>query len=271
MGFMFRIEQITVREAHTFLTGHMISGALAWHQRIDVQSEDLKTVFTAPLCGLSSPEDTGLTMFDPALWQRVLAFPLSISRDQRVGLILDGAPTPADLSVPAIAVGIEAAPVSAEQLQTAFRSADVPAWCGADFGTPLCEYPYQMSKRGMLMFAPWGMFFVTIVLSLVFVAFAFNKLPLHGSSFGKIVACAMLGLFDVLFLYFYVKMMLAKPGLVVVTAKGIQFPIIQPRFASHQVFVSFDEMDDMMEYWHKDACKCSSSKPHVELFISTCS
>ncbi len=40
MGFMFRVEQITVTDEYTVLNGHMISGALDWHQRIELQIVD---------------------------------------------------------------------------------------------------------------------------------------------------------------------------------------------------------------------------------------
>ena len=257
MGFMFRVEKITLTEENTVLTGHMISGLLDWQQRVEIQiDEDLKTVFTAPLRGVASAEDTGLTLFDPSLWEKVLLFPLAPSRDQRIDLILDGIPPSGDLPVPAIALGIDAAtPTSDDRLQTAFRSADVPAWSGISFGTPVREYPYQISRRGMLLFAPWGLLFVTIVLSLVFVAIAFNKLPLQGVSFGKMIACGMLGLFDAFFLYFSIAMLLAKPSPMMVTTTGIKMPVILPGYHSHNVYVSFDDMVDMVEYWHGGSVK----------------
>ena len=225
MGFMFRVEQITVTDENTILTGRMLSGALNWHQRVELQVEaDMQTVFTAPLRGMASPEDTGLSLFDPSLWEKVLALPLSISQDKRIGLVLEGVPPSGDLPVPAIAVGMDAAAPAADRLQTSFRSADAPAWSGANFGMPVREYPYQISGRGMLLFAPWGLFFVTIVLALLCVAFVFNKVPIHGVSYGKMIACGMLGFFDVLFLYISVKMMLAKPSPMVVTTTGIKLP-----------------------------------------------
>ena len=108
MGFTFRVEQVMVTEDNTILTGHMISGAVNWHQRIELQiEEDMKTVFTASLRGVVSAEDTGLTLFDPSLWEKVLALPLSISQEKRIGLILDGTPPSEDLPVPAIAVGVD--------------------------------------------------------------------------------------------------------------------------------------------------------------------
>src|SRR5271155_534003 len=120
MGFMFRVEQIAVTEENTVLTGHMISGALNWHQRIEIQvEEDMKTVFTAPLRGVASAEDTGLTLFDPSLWEKVLALPLSFDREKRLGLILDGIPPSGVLPVPAIAVGVDTAtPIFAGRLET---------------------------------------------------------------------------------------------------------------------------------------------------------
>jgi hypothetical protein len=254
MGFMFRVDQIAVTGEITVLTGHMISGALDWRQQIELQiEEDMKTVFTAPLRGVDSAEDTGLTLFDPSLWEKVLALPLSIGREKRIRLILDGIPPPLDLPVPAIAMGMDGPiQIAPDRLETAFKSADVPAWAGANFGVPVREYPYQISRRGMLLFAPWGMFFVFVVLSLVFVAFAFNKFPLQRVSFGRIFACALLGFFDVLFLYLSIKMVLAKPSPLVVTTSGITVPVIHPGFSSHNVYVAYDDMDDMVEYWHND-------------------
>jgi hypothetical protein len=251
MGFMFRVEQIAVTEETTVLTGHMIGGSLDWLQRIELQiGEEMKTVFTARLRGVASGEDTGLTLYDPSMWEKVLALPLAISRENRIDLILDGIPLLRDLPVPAIAVGVDASTaISDNQLQTAFRCADVPVWSGVNFGTPVREFPYQISRRGMLLFAPWGLFFVTIVLSLLFVAFAFNKIPLQQVSFGKIIACGLLGFFDVFFLYFSIKMLLAKPSPIVVTTSGIMMPLILPGFSGQNVvYVSFDEMVDMLEY-----------------------
>jgi len=274
MGFMFRIEQITVMEKSTVLTGHMISGALDWKQRIEIQvEEDMKTVFAAPLCGVVSEEDTGLTLFDPSLWEKVLALPLTISREKRIGLILDGIPPSRDLPVPAMAVGVDTlTPISADRQQTAFQSADVPVWSGAQFGVAVREYPYQISRRGMLLFAPWGLFFVALVLLLIFVALAFSKFPLRGDSLEKMIACGMLGFFDVLFILFSIKMLLSRSSPMVVTTSGIMMPVILPGFSSHNVYVSFDEMDDMLEYWHKDTVQMLKLKTargilHLNLFL----
>jgi hypothetical protein len=67
-----------------------------------------KTVFTARLRGVATGEDTGLTLFDPSLWEKVLALPLSVNRGKRIALILDGAAPSSDLAVPALAVGYDA-------------------------------------------------------------------------------------------------------------------------------------------------------------------
>jgi hypothetical protein len=280
MGFMFRIEKITFTDEVTVLTGHMISGALDWHQRIELQiDEDMKTVFTAPLRGVASAEDNGLTFFDPSLWEKVLALPLAVSREKRIGLILGGSPPSSDLAVPAIAVGTDASTptrggelISGDCLETAFQSADVPVWSRVNFGAPVREYPYQISRRGMLLFAPWGLFFVAIVLSLAFAALAFSKLPLRGDSFGKLLACAMLGFFDVLFLFISIKMLLSRPSPLVVTTLGIMMPVILPGFYSHNVYVPFGEMDDMVEYWHNDTVQMLKLKTvrgilHLNLFL----
>jgi len=91
MGFLFRVEQITVTEETTELTGYLLAGSLDWRPRVEIQIEQvMSTVFTAPLRGVVSSEDTGLTFFDPSLWEKVLELPLSISREKRVGIILDG-------------------------------------------------------------------------------------------------------------------------------------------------------------------------------------
>jgi hypothetical protein len=66
------------------------------------------------------------------------------------------------------------------------------------------------------------------------------------------IACGMLGFFDVLFLYFSIKMLVARPSPIIVTTSGIIMPLILPGFSSHNVYVSFDEMDCMLEYWHND-------------------
>ncbi len=216
-------------------------------------AEDMKTVFAAPLRGVASAEETGLTLFDPSLWEKVLPVPLSINREKRIGLILDGIPPLRDLPVPAIAVGVDtAAPLAAGRLETAFQAADVPAWSGVNLGVQVREYPYQVSRRGMLLFAPWGMFCVFVVLSLLVVALACNNVPLHTISFGRMIACGMLGFFDVLFLFWSIKLLLAKPSPMVVTTSGIMMPVVLRDFASHNVYVSFDEMEDMLEYWHND-------------------
>ena len=107
---------------------------------------------------------------------------------------------------------------------------------------------------------------------LLFLAFAFNKLPMRGLTYGKMIACGMLGFFDVLFLYFSVKMLLARPSPLVVTTTGIKMPVIQPGFSSHNVYVAFDEMDDMLEYWHKDTVQMLKLKTargvlHLNLFL----
>lgn len=255
MGFMFRVEHIAVTEENTILTGHMISGAVNWGQQVELQiEEDLKTVFTGPLRGVASAEDAGLTLFDPSLWEKVLPLPLSIQREMRIGLILGAIPPIQDLPVPALATGIDAsAPIFADNLREAFQSTDAPAWSGVNFGTPMREYPYRISRRGKLMFAPWGLFFVTVVLSLMFVAFAFNKSPMQGVSLGKVAACGMLGFFDAFFLYLSIKMVLARPSPIIVTTAGIMMPVIRSGFSSHTIFVAFSEMDDVLEYWHNDA------------------
>jgi hypothetical protein len=204
-------------------------------------------------------EETGLTLFDPSLWDKFLAMPLAVSREKRIGLILGGVPPSRDLPVPAIALGIDASTptrfgwlISGDRLETAFQSADAPAWSGVNFGVPVREYPYQISRRGMLLLSSWGLFFVTIVLSLAFVALAFSKFPLRGDSFGKLLARGMLGFFDVLFLFISIKMLLSRPAPLIVTTSGIMMPIILPGFSSHNVYVPFGEMDDMLEYWHND-------------------
>jgi hypothetical protein len=255
MGFLFRVEQIACGEENTVLTGHLISGTVDWHQRVEIQIEaDMRTAFTAPLRGVASAEETGLAIFDPSFWEKVLALPLSISREKQIDLILDGVPLSRDLPVPAIAVGVDAAtPTTADRLETAFQPADMPAWSGANFGVPVREYPYQISRRGMLLFAPWGMFFVFVVASLVFAAYAVHRGPGQTVSYGRLLACVMLGFFDVLFLYLSIKMLLAKPAPLVVTTSGIMLPVVLPGYSSQSVYVSFAELDDMLEYWHQGA------------------
>jgi hypothetical protein len=103
-------------------------------------------------------------------------------------------------------------------------------------------------------------------------AFAFNKVPLHGVGVGRMIACGMLGFFDVLFLYLSIKMLLAKPSPIVVTTAGIMMPVILPGFASHNVYVPFAEMDDMLEYWHQGAAqmlklKTARNVVHLNMFL----
>jgi hypothetical protein len=143
MGFMFRVEQITVIEENTVLTGHMISGALDWRQQVEIQiEEDMRTVFAASLRGVASAEDTGLTLFDPSLWEKVLALPLSIGREKRIDLVLDGIPS-RNLPVPAIAVGVDAAmSISADRLETAF-----PEINALYFATHKMERPRVWDQR----------------------------------------------------------------------------------------------------------------------------
>jgi hypothetical protein len=180
MTFMFRVEKITVREGNTVLTGNMISGALDWRQRIEVQVEaDMETVFTASLRGVASTEDTGLTLNDPASCANVLALPLSVSREKRIGLILDGTPPGKSLPVPAIAVGFDASPrMAANEMPTAFQSADAPSLIAPAFGVPVREYPFWINRLGMFYFEPWSLFLLTTVLSCVFVAGLYTKSPL---------------------------------------------------------------------------------------------
>ncbi len=236
-------------------------------------AQDSKTVFAAPLRGVALAEDIGLTLFDPILWEKILALPLSISREKPIGLILDGIPPTMDIPVPALAVGLDASPgLSAQRLKMAFRPAAVPTRSNANGGVPVCEYPYQISRRGMLLLAPWGLFFVAIILALLFMAFAFNKLPLQLVSFGRMIACAMLGFFDMFFLYISIKMLLAKPSPIVVTTSGIMLPVILPSLSSHNVFVAFDEMDGMLEYWHYDTVQMLKLKTgrgvfHLNMFL----
>lgn len=370
MGFMFRVEQIVVTEDNTVLSGHMISGALNWHQRVELQvvergqivgptraeernavpgvnvsiannmitrfegqllglgeqghrahgenapgspvnpndepdrgrgftsvaaeqgvsrdgtrsapsdraggleiGRDMNSVFSAPLCGVVSAEDTGLTMFDPALWEKVLSLPMWISREKRIGLILDGIAPSGKLPVPAIAAGRDApVPAGADGVETAFQSVEVPSWSGADFGRPIHQYPYQMSRQGMLFFAPWGLFCITVVLALILVALAFNGVPLHRVSSGRMLACAMLGLFDVIFIYLSIRMMLARPSSVVVTTCGIVIPVMLPGFSSDNVYVSFHDMVDMLEYRRNDTVLMLKLKTvrgilHLNLFM----
>jgi hypothetical protein len=184
MGFMFRVEQLTVTEENTVLTGHMISGALDWQQLVEIQvEEDMKTVFTASLCGVDSTEHAGFTLMDPASLENVLALPLSMDREKRIGLILAGTPPSSELPVPAIAVGVDSpAPTSASGMQTAFQSA-MPVLGAAHGGVLVREYPYRISRQGMLYFAPWTLFGLTVVLSGVYVAGLFNGLPLQRFNF----------------------------------------------------------------------------------------
>jgi hypothetical protein len=82
----------------------------------------------------------------------------------------------------------------------------------------------------------------------VYVSGVFTGLPLQRLSFEKLFACAMFGFFDVLFLYLSIKMLLAKPAHIVVTTDGILMPVILPDFSGRNVYVSFGEMDDTLEY-----------------------
>ena len=82
----------------------------------------------------------------------------------------------------------------------------------------------------------------------------------------------MLGFFDVLFLYFSLKLLLAKPAPLVVTTSGIMMPVIQPSFSSHIVYVPFGEMEDMLEYWHQGAVQMLKLKTargvlHINAFL----
>jgi hypothetical protein len=273
MGFMFRVEQVTVSEGETVLTGHMISGALDWRQQVEIQiNEDMKTVFTASLRGVASTEHAGLTLFDPASWENVLTLPLSINREKRIGLILHGM-LPADLPVPAIAVGVDSPmPASTRGLQTAFQSADLPASIAAKVGVPVSEYSYRISRRGMFYFAPWSLLFLALLLSCVYVGGLFSGLHLQRISFEKLVGYSLFGLIDVLFLYLSIKMLLAKPSQIVVTTAGIVMPVILPGFSSNVVYVSFGEMDEMLECWHNGAVEMVKLKTarrilHLNAFL----
>jgi hypothetical protein len=255
MGFLFRIEQIAVTEETTVLTGYLISGSFDWQQQIEIQiEEEMNTVFTAPLRGVALSEDPGFTLFDPSSWENMLTLPLVTSRELRISLILDGASPSGNLPVPAIAVGSDATPpTSADGMQTAFQPADAVVCNGVNVGAPVREYTYGLTRHGMLRYAPWSLLALTLGLSCVYVVGVFNKSPLQRLNFDMLIVFSIFGFFDLLFLYLTIKMLLAKPSQIVVTTTGITMPIILPDFSSRNVYVSYGEMNDMLEHWHNGA------------------
>jgi hypothetical protein len=76
----------------------------------------------------------------------------------------------------------------------------------------------------------------------------FSGSPLQRRNFERVIVASMFGFFCL-----SIKMQLAKPSRVVLTTAGIMMPVILPGFSSRNVYVSFGETDDMLEYWHNGA------------------
>jgi hypothetical protein len=266
MSFTFRVTQISVADQETILTGHMISGELTWRQTIEVQ-EDGITVLSAPLRGVvvidHSNENTLLAL-DPSCWGSILPLPMRPDNDRRIRLILAGTPAH-PISVPAMAIGVDEMALLPSELQTAVRSAEAassfhaspypsaPVKMTPSLGTPVREYPYQVSRRGMLHFAPWSLLATIALLVALYVA-AVSKGQWLGGDL-KWLLCSMIGLIDCFFLYFSLQMLLAKPAHITVTTNGIVLPVIMPNFSSQDVFVPFGEIDDMLEHWQNDSLR----------------
>jgi hypothetical protein len=82
----------------------------------------------------------------------------------------------------------------------------------------------------------------------------------------------MFGVFDLLFLCLSIKMLLARPSQIVVTTRGIMMPVVSAGISSHCVYLSFAELGDMLEYWHKDSVQMLNLKTaqgilHLNVFL----
>lgn len=268
MGFVFRIEKIDYKDQETLLTGYMISGVLDWHQRVKIQAgEELHTVFSGPLRGVARMDhekENPLSAFDPTYWEHFLVLPLHTSKEKRICLVLHGVPSSKDLTVPAIALGIDvAAAAAAHEMQsvldppsagTAIQTLPSSAvLTPPNLGTPVREYPYRFKRREILRFAPWLLLVSIVFLCGLCATIVINKRPLQQIDFGTAVGCGLVGLIDIFFLYFSVRMLMAKPSHLIVTTNGIVVPRFLWDFSSQDVFVSFLDMHDMLEHWHNDS------------------
>src|SRR6516225_5849439 len=167
-------------------------------------------------------KENPLSAFDPAYWEHFLVLPLHTSKEKRICLVLHGVPPSKDLSVPAIALGMDVAAAAAHEMQSvpeppsagaAIRTLPSTAVLTApNLGTAVREYPYRFKRREILRFAPWLLLVSIVFLCGLCATIVINKRPLQQIDFGTSVGCGLLGLIDVLFLYFSVRMLMAKPS-----------------------------------------------------------
>lgn len=262
MSFLFRFERVERIDQETVLTGQMLRGEVHWSQRVDIQAEEgARTVFSAPLrgVGLVGLDDQQATMqVDFACWDKNFEFPKATVGEQRFRLVLHGAP-PSDLPAQGIAWGVDEKTVPPE-LAAAIQASGPDAVVNRlpdtgppprAHGVPLREYPYQVDRRKIIVFAPWFMF-LTVTILLIGGAVAWWGTRVDLSKWG---ALALFGMVDVFLLFLSVNMLFAARSKIVVTSAGIVLPIFAPDFSSRDVFLPFADMHGMLEYWHKDSVR----------------
>ena len=270
MGFLFRFDQIRQTEDETILTGSMLSGELSCLQRVDVQSaeEEAKSVFSAPLRGvaqawLDDHQPTVLT--DLACWDNSFELLQQTAGQQQLHLILHG-PAPVNLPTSGIAWGVDEKPPLPPELASALQAypGDAalriepgeprPPFPSLPSGAPLRQYPYQIDRRQIILYAPWFLFLTLSILIAVGLVAFWNHDFAH-VEFMKWASFALFGLIDVFLLLLSLKMLFTPRSHIVVTTTGMLLPIFFDDLSSKTVFIPFSEMQGMLEFWQRSSVR----------------
>jgi hypothetical protein len=279
MGFVFRFERVEQWDQGIVLTGQMLRGELGWAQRVEIHAEEeARTLFSGPLRGVAlvgMDDEQSTVMADFACWENSYEFPKATKGEQQFRLILHGMPS-ADLPLHGIAWGVDEKSAGTE-LTTAVQTCRPeavaatpldagPAAPARVLGVPLREYPYQIDRRRIILFAPWFMF-LTVTILLVVAAVALWNRNWDRVNFMKWSSFALFGLVDVFLLYLSVKMLFAERSQIIVTATGIVLPIFSPDFSIKDLFLPFADMHGILEYWHKDSVRLIKLKTVKGIFL----
>lgn len=268
MGFVFRFEQVETTDQETILSGRILSGRIDCPQRVDVLADGQdESVFSAPLRGIGQAwvdDHQATVLTDIACWDNSFALPKQASGDQRLRLILHGA-APASLPKSGIALGadLRSAPPLAEAtaIQASASSSAIQWHAGSldalhskTSGNPLRTYPYRIDRRHIIMYAPWFLLIALAILA-VFTMVAFWNRNWTHEAFLRWAGLALFGMVDVFLLFLSLKMLRTPRSQLIVTSDGILLPVFTEDLASDGVFIRFQAMRGMLEFWQRGSVR----------------